>query len=146
MRIYMDMCCYNRPYDPQEQLKISLEAKAKLHIQRLVEEGKVELIGSYTLDYESSNVPFPMRRKAITDFIASNICGYVGGERSEIISKKAEEIMKTNVKERDAYHVASAIYAKCDYFISTDTRLLKYKTNEIKMVNPIQFITEMEDD
>ena len=45
-------------------------------------------------------MPFPMRRKAITDFIASNICGYVGVERSEIISKKAEEIMKTNVKER----------------------------------------------
>lgn len=144
MRIYLDMCCYNRPYDPQDQLKISMEAKSNLHIQRLVENGKLELIGSYTLDYECSNVPFPMRKKAIMDYISSNISGYVGAERKDIIAIKAAEIMKTNIKEKDAYHVASAIYAKCDYFITTDARLLKYKTDEIRLVNPVQFITEME--
>ena len=144
MRIYLDMCCYNRPYDPQDQLKISMEAKSKLHIQRLVENGKLELIGSYTLDYECSNVPFPMRKKAIMDYISNNISGYVGAERKDIIAIKAAEIMKANIKEKDAYHVASAIYAKCDYFITTDARLLKYKTDEIRLVNPVQFITEME--
>lgn len=146
MRIYLDMCCYNRPYDPQDQLKISMETRSKLHIQRMVQNGELELIGSYTLDYECGNIPFPMRKRAIIAFIENNISGYVGIERDDIISKKADEIMKNNVKQQDAYHVASAIYAKCDYFISTDTRLLKYKTDEIKMVNPIQFITEMEDE
>lgn len=38
------------------------------------------------------------------------------------------------------------IYAGCDYFISTDMRLLKYNTHEIKMVTPIEFITETEGD
>ncbi|MBQ6479826.1 MAG: hypothetical protein IJI45_01785 [Anaerolineaceae bacterium] len=52
MRIYLDMCCFNRPYDPQDQIKISMETQSKLIIQRLIEEGKFELIGSYTLDYE----------------------------------------------------------------------------------------------
>ena len=51
MRIYWDMYCFNRPYDPQDQLKISMETQSKLIIQRLIEEGKLELIGSYTLDY-----------------------------------------------------------------------------------------------
>ena len=78
------------------------------------------------------------------DYISSNISGYVGAERKDIIAIKAAEIMKTNIKEKDAYHVASAIYAKCDYFITTDARLLKYKTDEIRLVNPVQFITEME--
>ena len=56
--------------------------------------------------------------------------------------------MSTNVKEYDAYHVAAAIYARCEYFISVDKRLLKYKTDEIKMVSPIEFIavTETEGD
>lgn len=54
--------------------------------------------------------------------------------------------MKTGVKFKDACHVASAIYAGCEYFISTDTRLLKYDTQEIKMVTPIEFIMEMEDE
>ena len=52
--------------------------------------------------------------------------------------------MQTGVKFKDACHVASAIYAGCSYFISTDMRLLKYHTREIKMVTPIEFVTEME--
>lgn len=33
MRIYLDNCSYNRPYDNQSQMKIYLETQAKLHIQ-----------------------------------------------------------------------------------------------------------------
>ena len=33
MRVYLDMCYYNRPYDDQSQIKVSLETQAKLHIQ-----------------------------------------------------------------------------------------------------------------
>lgn len=61
----MDMCCYNRPYDSQDQLKVELETKAKLKIQSLVQKGELELIGSYVLDYECSNIPSPMRKNAI---------------------------------------------------------------------------------
>lgn len=57
----------------------------------------------------------------------------------------ASEIMKAGVKFKDACHVASAIYADCEYFISTDMRLLKYASKEIKMVTPIEFVTERED-
>ena len=64
MRIYLDMCCYNRPYDDQSQLKVALEAQSKLHIQNLIKEGKLDLIGSYTLDYENSRNPYEMRRKS----------------------------------------------------------------------------------
>lgn len=52
--------------------------------------------------------------------------------------------MKTGIKFKDACHVASAMYAECEYFISTDIRLLKYTTDKIKMVTPVEFITEME--
>ena len=145
MRIYLDMCCYNRPYDPQDQLKIAMETQSKIRIQQLIENGKYELIGSYTLDYECENVPVPMRRKSIKDFIRRNIPAYVGVERDTEISAIARRIMETNVKQQDAYHVASAIYAGCSYFITTDIRLLKYQTDEIRMVNPIEFITEMEE-
>ena len=85
-----------------------------------------------------------MRRNSITSFIHRNIRGYVGPEREDIVSSIASDIMETGVKEKDALHVASAIYAKCTYFISTDKRLLKYKTNQIKLVSPIDFIMETE--
>lgn len=92
-----------------------------------------------------SKNPFPMRKRAIQRFIRDNMQAYVSEERSETISAMAEEIMKTGIKEKDAYHVASAIYAKCDYFISTDIRLLKYRTDRIRLVTPIDFIMETED-
>lgn len=32
-KIYLDCCCFNRPYDKQNQLRISLETQAKVDIQ-----------------------------------------------------------------------------------------------------------------
>lgn len=37
-RIYLDNCCYNRPYDDQSFKAISLEAEAKLYIQDNIKE------------------------------------------------------------------------------------------------------------
>ncbi len=145
MRIYLDMCCYNRPYDDQEQLKVAIETQSKLHIQTLVKDKKLELIVSYMLRYECSNNPFEMRRNVIFDYMNKNAYAYVGDEHKAVIEEKASEIMKTGIKFKDACHVASAIFAKCEYFISTDIRLLKYKSEEIKMVTPVEFIMEMEE-
>ena len=144
MRIYLDMCCYNRPYDDQSQIKVSLEAQAKLHIQKLIQEQSVELVASYMLRYECGQNPYEMRRKAILQFIDANAAAYVGLERKQDVEVMAAEIMRTGVKYKDACHVASAILAESAYFISTDIRLLKYKTHQIKMVTPIEFITETE--
>lgn len=43
MKIYLDNCCYNRPYDDQSQISISLEAQAKIYIQTMIETGKFKL-------------------------------------------------------------------------------------------------------
>lgn len=34
MRLYLDNCCFNRPFDIQTQLKIYLETQAKLAVQK----------------------------------------------------------------------------------------------------------------
>jgi predicted nucleic acid-binding protein len=39
----------------------------------------------------------------------------------------SSESMKTGIKAFDAAHIACAILTDCDFFISTDKRLLKYK-------------------
>ena len=36
LRIYLDNCCYNRPYDDQSQIRISLEAQAKIFMFKLL--------------------------------------------------------------------------------------------------------------
>ncbi len=126
LRIYLDNCCYNRPYDDQSQIRISLETQAKLYIQNLIKDKQVELVTSYMLEYENGKNKLGKRKQVIAEFMESNESYYVGIERDSDVAKIAEPIMQTGVKEKDAFHVACAILAKCDYFITTDDRLLKY--------------------
>ena len=144
MRIYLDNCCYNRPYDDQSQIRIYLETQAKLHIQELIKLRRVELVTSYILEYENEKNRFMQKKRTIENFMNDNESYYVGNERDEMIAKMAEPIMRTGVKEKDAFHVACAIYAKCDYFITTDDRLLKFYTEQISLVTPGEFIRRME--
>ena len=65
MRIYLDMCCFNRPYDDQTQARIHLETQAKLLLQQKVLNGEADLIWSSVLDFECNNNPFVERRHAI---------------------------------------------------------------------------------
>ena len=145
LRIYLDNCCYNRPYDDQSQIMVNLEAQAKLHIQEQIRSGKYELVASDMLNYEIHQSPYELREKMIADFVRDNARYYVGSERSDLVEQKANEIMETGIKYKDACHIASAIIADCDYFISTDYRLLRYVSDKIKIVNPVDFIREEEE-
>ena len=62
MKIYLDNCCFNRPFDDQSQLRIRLESEAKLKIQEDIRAGKFQMAWSYILDYENSKNPFPERK------------------------------------------------------------------------------------
>ena len=136
MKIYLDNCCYNRPYDDQSQIRISLETQAKLYIQNLVKDKQIELVTSYILEYENGKNKFGKRKQVIAEFMETNESYYVGVERDSDVAKIAEPIMQTGVKEKDAFHVACAILAKCDYFITTDDRLLKYQDGGLPLVTP----------
>ena len=41
MKVYLDNCCFNRPYDNQDHLSIKLETEAKLRIQEMIKEKKL---------------------------------------------------------------------------------------------------------
>ena len=143
LKVYLDTCCYNRPYDDQTQLRINLEAQAKLYIQKLIVDGKLDLIYSFISVYENSQNPFSIRKNAIFDFF-SNAVIYIDETNVDVIKNRAEEIMKTGIKTKDALHVSCAIEAKADYFVTTDIRLLKCSSNEVKIINPIDLITILE--
>lgn len=145
MRVYLDCCCFNRPYDDLSQLTVSLEAQAKLYIQNEIRQGKYELVTSDMLNYEVGSCPIASRRNTILSYMEENASVHVGAESGNRVREIASEIMQTGAKYKDACHVASAILAGCAYFISTDKRLLKYRSDTIKLVNPIEFVAEMEE-
>ena len=65
MRVYLDNCAYNRPFDDQSQIRIRLESEAKLFIQEKIKTKKIELIWSYILDIENHHNPFIEKRVSI---------------------------------------------------------------------------------
>lgn len=84
------------------------------------------------------------KRESIRDFISNNTKYYVSIAHKNEIEIKAAQIMLGGVKFVDACHVACTIFTECGYFVSTDYRLLKYKTDEIKLLSPIDFLLETE--
>ncbi len=144
MKVYLDNCCYNRPYDDQSQLRISLETQAKLQIQGMIRDNEIALVSSYVLLYENSRNPHESRQKTIRGFVKDNVTTYIDVDRAEDVKKIADGIIATGVKTADAYHVACAILADSDYFLTTDDRLLKYKTDKLQIMDPTEFIREWE--
>ena len=63
-------------------------------------------------------------------------------ENEEILSK-AEEYQKNGLILLNSLHVACVVYAKCDVFITTDKGILKRKIDDIKVLNPIDFMREL---
>lgn len=110
----------------------------------VIREQKLDFVWSFMSDYENSMNPYEMRRNSIRKF-SLRCLEYIDYSKKNEILNMANEIMTTGIKEKDAIHVACALYTNCDYFISTDDRLLKLKRDDIIMINPMMFVKEMEE-
>ncbi len=130
MKIYLDNCCFNRPFDDQSQIRIKLESEAKLEIQEEIRAGKVHLIWSYILDYENNKNPYQERKERIK--------GWKKYAIQDILNKKG-------LPKIDSLHIACAIFAKCEYFLTTDDKILQRAKviDNINVDDPIGFIKEV---
>ena len=145
MRIYLDNCCYNRPFDDQSQVRISLETQAKLFIQEMIMSGKLELAASYVLLAENDANRSEAKKASIRSFVAENVSAFVPVSQMSKVKEIAKPVMETGIKYADACHIACAIISRCDFFVTTDMRVLKYRSEQIRVCNPTELISLMED-
>jgi len=143
MRVYMDNCCFNRPFDAQIQTRVRLETEAKLRIQERVVAGEIELAWSYILDYENAANPFDERRAAISSWRRRAAVDVV---ETPGLLENAKDLVALGIRSKDALHVASAVQAGCAYFITTDDNLLKKlsRYTRILAVDPTAFVRTTE--
>ena len=142
MRIYLDHCTYNRPFDDQKNIKIQLETSAKLYIQDNIRQGKYDLVWSYMSDFENSYNPNIENKNAIQawEHIAKIKC-----TSSENILLLGKQIMQNGIRVNDALHIACALESQCEYFITTDDGLVNKEITNIQIINPIDFIRILEE-
>ena len=137
LRLYLDNCSFNRPYDDQSLLRNRLESEAKIYIQNEILSDSYELTWSYMMDYEASFNPFSDRK---TQIFKWKKIALIDIDESEEILLLANEIRKKNIKPKDSLHLACAIEAGCDYFITTDGKVLNKSIEKIIIIDPIDFI------
>lgn len=144
MRIYLDNCCFNRPFDDQSGIRVKLETDAKLYTQLQIKTGKIELAWSYILDFENEANPFIERRNTVEKWKRLSVLDIV---ENESILTVATTISTYGLKPKDALHIACAVGAKCDFFLTTDDIILKKMNGkaEITVVNPTEFIKVIEE-
>ena len=142
MKIYLDNCCFNRPFDDQSQIRIRLESEAKLKIQEEILSGRFQLVWSYILDYENNKNPYQERKARIGTWKIHAILDIE--ERTEII-ETAVSLNQQGFRRIDSLHIACATFAKCEYFLTTDDKILKLAdiVSNIKVNDPIGFIKEV---
>ena len=139
--LYLDNCCFNRPFDDQTQIAIRKETEAKLSVQDIIRAGEVDIVWSFVLEYENERNPFPKRRVFTSSW----------AERAMIIIRpqpeifqRARELYDCGLAALDALHVACAEYAGASCFLTTDKGILKkgHVVGSVKMMTPVEFITE----
>jgi hypothetical protein len=62
MRVYLDVCCLNRPFDDQTQARIHLESEAVLIALGRLTSGDWEWVSSEAVDLEIRRTPDQGRR------------------------------------------------------------------------------------
>jgi predicted nucleic acid-binding protein len=145
IKIYLDTCCLNRPFDDQTQERIRLESEAVLAILSRIEKGEWEWIGSEVLMDEIEQTPDSQklsRARLLSDFIKDSVVV------DESVAKRAEKLQKEGFKVFDSLHIACAETSEADVFLSTDDRLLKLAKRisnrlHVRVVNPLAWIEEM---
>ena len=140
IKVYLDNCCYNRPFDDQSQTRIRLESQAKIQIQKMIQDGTLSLVSSYILWDENNRNPKTYNKNNISQFILNNTQFFISTRQAPNVEKIAIPIQQSGIKSNDALHIASAIFANCNFFITTDDRLLKYTDSRIIIYTPIDFI------
>jgi predicted nucleic acid-binding protein len=142
IKIYLDTCCYNRPFDDGSQESVKKEIAAKQEIQQLVKDRKIDLTFSFVLLDELSRIKLDFKRELILEYIFKNSTDYISDDNYETIMLNSLNIQNTGIKQYDSLHIACAEFAKCDYFITVDKRILKYSSKILKITNPIDFMVK----
>lgn len=146
MRLYLDACCYNRPFDDRTQNRIYDEANAVLSIIKRAEDNHFAITGSSVLEYEIGIMRNEDKKDKVTAFYNAAITEKINLNAE--IARKAHEICNcTNIRPKDALELASAEEGEDDIFLTTDDRLIKMGTNSsavhIRILNPVDYLSEL---
>ncbi|WP_448515001.1 PIN domain-containing protein [Parathermosynechococcus lividus] len=131
-KLYLDVCCLNRPFDDWGQPRIRLEAEAVVAILDHCQTGDWLLVASKALESEIAQTPETIRRQQVIDLLAA---AKINMKVTPETIQRAGDLQKFGFKPFDALHIACAEAANVDVFLTTDDRLLRRASAHIDQLN-----------
>ena len=143
MKIYMDVCCLNRPFDDQNQNRVRVEAEAILNILEYCQNGEWALAASNALDFELAQCPDPVKLAGMRTLyaVAQNRLAATAQVKSRSLAFRQQ-----GLSFFDSLHVALAEAYQQDVFLTTDDRLYRAATvirPEVRVANPVIWFMEV---
>ncbi len=144
MKLYLDASALNRPFDDQSLPRNRVEAESVVIILDMVEQGKVELISSSALAYETLMNPFIYRREYVASYLSM---ASIFVATNAVLLERAREIERRGIAALDALHLASAEQAEAEWFITCDDRILRRGRRgrlpvAFNVSTPVEFVAE----
>jgi len=138
-KIYLDVCCLNRPFDDWGQPRIRLEAEAVIAILDRCQIGDWLMVTSTALVSEISQTPETIRKQQVIDFLAA---AKIETKVTLETIKRVGDLQELGFKSFDALHIACAEAAKVDALITTGDRLLRKAPThadrlDVRVQNPL---------
>ena len=144
LRLYLDSCCFNRPFDDLSQEKIRLEFEALVIIIGKCENGDWDILASDVLDDEIDRTTNPIKKQKIKLLYSSTTTKVEIND--EIISRAKELQSSYGIRSFDALHLASAEYGKADVLLSTDRKFVSKalgSNSKVRVENPAIWLMEV---
>jgi len=143
MKIYMDNCCLNRPFDDQSNLRVHLEGEAIKTIISLIEQQQWSLVSSQILKLEISKNGDVSRKKELN---LINALAHSVIQIDAVIAKRANEFEKRGLQAFDALHLACA-EGNADIFLTVDDKFLNkartFQDINVKISTPLVWLSEV---
>ena len=140
--MYLDLNCFNRPFDDQSQDRIAGETTAAFSVLQRIIDGTDHLAWSAVLEFENSQHPLMDRRTEIARWAQHAVVNVtISGQ----VSARAQTLTEAGFGALDAAHVACAEAAACDCFLTCDDRLLRRARRvqlAVRVQNPVEYVEE----
>lgn len=148
MKVYLDTCCYGRPFDDRTQKTVDDEATAIMTAIDVCHILGHTVVSSFAAVAEIDNIRNVGRRTDIAKFFADNVDEVLGmptdGSAVRELTRAAE-LQACGIGVIDSHHLAMAEVSGVDFLLTTDKDFLNIAArvnSPVKVINPTNFLPE----
>lgn len=145
MLLYLDLNCFNRPFDDQNQTRIVRETAAVFDVLQRIVEDVDQLAWSAILDFENAQHPLADRRAEIARWAQWAVIHIA---ITPHVSARAHELAVAGFKALDAAHLACGEAAACDRLLTCDDQVIRKARRvrlRLRVQNPVTYMKEHSD-